>query len=267
MRDTIVFDLDGTLADTAGDLIAAANAALAALGHGPALRMGDDDATAFRGGRAMLELGDSVWRCPTGRRWSRMATRSCWRPTAAGDRRTHTTLYPGVVAAVERLRARGAATSICTNKPEALAIDLIDRLSLSHLFDALVGADTLPVRKPDPAPFRAAVDRSGGTLARSLLVGDTVTDRKTAAAAGVPCVLVTFGPSGRAVADLAPEALLDHYDDLDRVIATVLRAGDRAILTAGGRGRKVRPWKNPSSKAASPSRSRSPRPPSRPRSR
>jgi hypothetical protein len=146
---------------------------------------------------------------------------------------------------VERLRARGAATSICTNKPEKLAIDLIDRLSLSHLFDALVGADTLPVRKPDPAPFRAAVDRSGGTLARSLLVGDTVTDRKTAAAAGVPCVLVTFGPSGRAVADLAPEALLDHYDDLDRVIATVLLPGMPRDLDRRWPGTEGTPMEKP----------------------
>jgi phosphoglycolate phosphatase len=227
MRDTIVFDLDGTLADTAGDLIAAANAALAALGHGPALRMGDDDATAFRGGRAMLELGVQRLALPDGAQVVEDGYPILLEAYGQAID-NHTTLYPGVVAAVERLRARGAATSICTNKPEKLAIDLIDRLSLSHLFDALVGADTLPVRKPDPAPFRAAVDRSGGTLARSLLVGDTVTDRKTAAAAGVPCVLVTFGPSGRAVADLAPEALLDHYDDLDRVIATVLRAGDAA---------------------------------------
>jgi phosphoglycolate phosphatase len=227
MRDTIVFDLDGTLADTAGDLIAAANAALGAMGHAPALRMGEDDATAFRGGRAMLELAVN-----------RLALADAAQIVEDGypilleaygqaiD--THTTLYPGVVAAVERLRGRGAATSICTNKPEKLAIDLIDRLSLTHLFDALVGADTLPVRKPDPAPYLAAVERSGGALARSLLVGDTVTDRKTAAAAGVPCVLVTFGPSGRAVADLAPEALLDHYDDLDRVIDTVLPRGNVA---------------------------------------
>jgi phosphoglycolate phosphatase len=226
MRDTIVFDLDGTLADTAGDLIAAANAALAALGHGPALRPGDDDATAFRGGRAMLRLAYERWRCPTGRRWSRMATRSCWRPTGRRSipTRRYTRRRCGGGAAA---RARGGDGDL-HQQARGLAIDLIDRLALAHLFDALIGADTLPVRKPDPAPFRAAVDRSGGTLARSLLVGDTVTDRKTAAAAGVPCVLVTFGPSGRAVADLAPEALLDHYDDLDRVIATVLRAGDAA---------------------------------------
>jgi hypothetical protein len=130
------------------------------------------------------------------------------------------------VAAVERLRARGAATSICTNKPEKLAIDLIDRLSLTHLFDALVGADTLPVRKPDPAPYPrcgGAQRRHAGAVASGWRHGDGPQD---GSGGGVPCVLVTFGPSGRAVADLAPEALLDHYDDLDRVIATVLLPGD-----------------------------------------
>ncbi len=221
MRETIVFDLDGTLADTAGDLIAAANAALVALGHGPALTAGADDATAFRGGRAMLDLG--VTRLGLSDGADVVEAGYPILLEAYGDAiDTYTTLYPGVVDAVQRLRERGAATSICTNKPEKLAIDLVQRLGLSNLFDALIGADTLPVRKPDPAPYLAAVDRSGGALGRSVLIGDTVTDRKTATAAGVPCVLVTFGPTGRAVEDLSPEAVLDHYDDLDTVIAQVL---------------------------------------------
>jgi phosphoglycolate phosphatase len=227
MRDTIVFDLDGTLADTAGDLIAAANAALAELGQEPALRSGADDATAFRGGRAMLELATERLGIADG---ARIVEAGYPLLLEAYGRAidVHTTLYPGVVQALDRLRAAGAVTAICTNKPERLAIDLVGRLGLSHLFDALVGADTLPVRKPDPAPYRAAVERSGGALARSLLIGDTVTDRKTASAAGVPCVLVTFGPTGRAVADLAPEALLDHYDDLDTVIGRILPVRDAA---------------------------------------
>jgi phosphoglycolate phosphatase len=82
----------------------------------------------------------------------------------------------------------------------------------------MIGADTLPVRKPDPAPFREAVVRAGGNEGRSVLIGDTVTDRETARAAGRPCALVTFGPTGRAVAELKPEALIDHYDGLDAVI-------------------------------------------------
>jgi phosphoglycolate phosphatase len=134
----------------------------------------------------------------------------------------HTRLYPGAVAAVERLRADGAAVGICTNKPEGLAICLLDRLGISGLFDAVVGADTLPVRKPDPAPYRETVARAGGDTTRSLLIGDTETDQKTAAAAGVPCILVGFGPEGDGVSRLNPAAMLRHYDDLDAVVAMLL---------------------------------------------
>jgi phosphoglycolate phosphatase len=130
----------------------------------------------------------------------------------------HTTLYPGAMAAVERLRTAGHPVGICTNKPSGLAEALMRELGVRDAFGALVGADTLPVRKPDPAPLVEAVARSGGALGRSVLIGDTVTDRETARAAGRPCALVTFGPTGRAVADLEPEALIDHYDGLDAVI-------------------------------------------------
>jgi phosphoglycolate phosphatase len=221
MKRTVIFDLDGTLADTAGDLIAAANAAMVALGHAPMLEHGADDATAFRGGRAMLELG--------ARRLALADPETLVAPgyplllAAYGEAiDVHTRLYPGAIAAVERLRADGAGVGICTNKPEGLAIRLLDRLGISGLFDALVGADTLPVRKPDPAPYRETVRRAGGAEGRSLLIGDTETDRRTAEAAGVPCILVGFGPEGEAVSRLNPAALLRHYDDLDGVVATLL---------------------------------------------
>jgi phosphoglycolate phosphatase len=86
--------------------------------------------------------------------------------------------------------------AICTNKPEALAIQLMQALDASAYFDALVGADTLAQRKPDPAPLWEAVDRAGGDRTRVCLIGDTVTDRSTAANANIPSVLVTFGPGG-----------------------------------------------------------------------
>ncbi|MHC0054047.1 HAD-IA family hydrolase [Actibacterium sp. D379-3] len=210
---TVIFDLDGTLADTSGDLIAAANACFAELDLGAPLDPIADQATAFRGGRAMLRLGfERV--CPG---WTEADVDAQFPLLlvaygAAID--VHTRLYPGAVAAVERLRGAGVAVGICTNKPEALAETLLARLGVRDLFGAVIGADTLPVRKPDPAPYRAAVTGAGGVVARSMLVGDTATDRDTARAAGVPCALVTFGPDGQGVAGLVPEALLDHYDDL-----------------------------------------------------
>ena len=217
----VIFDLDGTLADTAGDLIAAANAALGAMGHAPQLVMGRDDATALRGGRAMLQLAADrmgmVQAAPM------IAAGYPLLLAAYGDAiDQHTTLYPGAMDAVARLKARGIAVGICTNKPEGLAETLLTRLGVRAEFAALVGADTLPLRKPDTAPFFEAVARAGGARGQSCLIGDTVTDRETARAAGRPCALVTFGPLGQSVADLAPEALIDHYDALDGVIDRLL---------------------------------------------
>lgn len=208
---TVVFDLDGTLADTSADLLAAANACFDQPVLGP-----DDALTAFQGGRAMLRLayqrlgvtGDLERDYP--RLLAAYADGIC----------VHTRLYPGVVASVEALRQQGFATAICTNKPEGLAIELVRRLGIAGLFGALVGADTLPVRKPDPAPYRLAVTRVGGS--RSMLVGDTDTDRQTGLAAGVPVALVTFGPEGHGVARLQPEALLHHFDDLADLAARLV---------------------------------------------
>jgi phosphoglycolate phosphatase len=211
---TIVFDLDGTLADTSADLLTAANACFdrPLLGTADAL-------TAFLGGRAMLRLGYQR----LGRTWSEAdVDRDYPRLLAAYAEGicVSTQLYPGVVAAVEGLRVAGYATAICTNKPEGLAVALVRKLGIADLFGALVGADTLPVRKPDPAPYRLAVERVGG--GRSMLVGDTETDRKTALAAGVPVALVTFGPEGQSVARLEPEALLHHFDDLREIAGRLL---------------------------------------------
>lgn len=217
---TVVFDLDGTLADTSGDLLAAANACFSQLGHGPMVGP-KDTLTAFQGGRAMLRLGFSRLGGP----WceddiNREYPRLLAAYAQAID--THTTLYPGAVAAIETLRARGFATAICTNKPEGLAETLTLRLGIRGLFDALIGADSLPVRKPDPAPYAEAVRRCGGVLERSFLIGDTETDAQTARAAGVPAVLVSFGPEGMGVERLMPNALLHHFDDLPGLAARLL---------------------------------------------
>ena len=134
----------------------------------------------------------------------------------------HSRPYEGAWAAVETLRNRGFAVGLCTNKPEGLARRLMAEMGTAHCLPALVGADTLPVPKPDPAPFREAVRRAGGDPARALLVGDTVTDMRTARAAGVPCILVGFGPAGRSVADLGPDAILDDYADLPDLAARMV---------------------------------------------
>ncbi|MAC77466.1 MAG: haloacid dehalogenase [Rhodobacteraceae bacterium] len=217
---TVIFDLDGTLADTSGDLIAAANATFATLGLSARLDPARDAGTALRGGKAMLTLGLSrlgdVDAAMIDRGYPILLE-------AYGDAIDHhTVLYPGAMAAVDALKDAGYGVGICTNKPERLAETLLTRLGILDAFASLIGADTLPVRKPDPEPLQLAATRAGGDPARCLLVGDSVTDRKTAAAAGVPCVLVTFGPSGEDMAALEPEALLDDFADLPGVVSRLI---------------------------------------------
>ncbi|MEQ8898350.1 MAG: HAD-IA family hydrolase [Roseovarius sp.] len=218
---TVVFDLDGTLADTSGDLIAAANACFREMGEGDLLDPVADAATALRGGKAMLTLGlkrlgrvDDV--AEIERQYPLLLE------AYAGAIDTHTVLYPGAMEAVALLADSGYRVAICTNKPEHLAKLLLERLGVSGAFGAMIGADTLPVRKPDPEPLREAVRRAGGLPERALLVGDTVTDRETSRAAGVPSVLVTFGPGGAGVAALEPEALIGHFDELHGVCDRLL---------------------------------------------
>ena len=217
---TVVFDLDGTLADTSADLIAAANACFRGLGHGDLLDQ-RDALTAFHGGRAMLRLGFGRLGIVSEAAVDAQYPVLLAAYGAAIDRQTH--IYPGAVEAVEELRRAGYATAVCTNKPEGLAETLLQRLGVRDLFGALVGAGTLPVRKPDPAPLFEAIRRAGGDAQRALLVGDTATDRDTGRAAGVPVALVTFGPEGTGVARLAPDALLDRFADLGAVAARLIR--------------------------------------------
>ncbi|ETX14507.1 haloacid dehalogenase [Roseivivax halodurans JCM 10272] len=212
----VIFDLDGTLADTSGDLIAAANHCLAEMGSDVRLDPDEDAATAFRGGRAMLRLGLERMGEPDEDAVDRWYPELLEAYGAAID--VHTTLYPGAVAAVETLRSAGTQVAICTNKPEGLAETLTARLGIRDLFGALIGADTLPERKPDPAPYRIAVERVGGAMDRSLIVGDTETDRATARAVSRPCILVGFGPEGRDVSRHEPEAIIGHYDELGATV-------------------------------------------------
>ena len=208
---SVIFDLDGTLADTSGDLLAAANTCFRNLGLGDLLGPADAG-TALRGGRSMLTLG-----------FSRVegygeADVDAQYPVlleaygAALDH--HTVLYPGAMEAVEALKSDGYAVGICTNKPEGLAERLMVSLGVRDAFAALLGADSLPVRKPDPEHLRETVRRAGGHPDLTVLVGDTKTDRDTARNAGVPSILVTFGPGDEDVRALAPEGLIGHFNEL-----------------------------------------------------
>lgn len=216
-KPTVIFDLDGTLADTSGDLLAAANACFHSLGHGDVLQAGRDSGVALHGGLAMLRrgfghLGQEADEDQIKRLYPMLldhyGTNIC----------RETYLYDGAREAVADLSGAGYAVGICTNKPEGLAERLMQALGFRDAFASLIGADTLSVRKPDPAPLVEAVKRAGGDASRACLVGDSDTDRSTARAAGMASVLVTFLPQDEDMAALQPEALLDHYRDLTAVV-------------------------------------------------
>ena len=217
---SVIFDLDGTLADTSGDLIAAANVCFEGLGLGALLDPAKDAGTALRGGRAMLKLGfsrvEGFGEDDITRQYPVLLE------AYAKDIDTHTVLYDGAMDAVEVLKSAGYGVGVATNKPEGLAEELMKRLGVRDAFASLVGADTLPVRKPDPEHLFEAARRVGGDPAKTCLVGDSDTDRNTAKAAGVPSILVTFGPSGEDMAALEPEALIDSFDELPSVVERLL---------------------------------------------
>ncbi|MDG1864365.1 MAG: HAD-IIIA family hydrolase [Yoonia sp.] len=208
---TVVFDLDGTLADTSGDLLAAANACFQVLGLGDLLTPADKG-TALKGGRAMLRLGFSRVEG-----FGEADVDAQYQPLLqayARDIDRHTFLYDGAMDAVAQLKSSGYKVAICTNKPEGLADTLLTRLGVRHEFAALLGADSLSVRKPDREHLFETVRRAGGDIGRCVLVGDTATDRNTSKAAGVPSILVTFGPGEDDVRALNPEGLIGHYSEL-----------------------------------------------------
>lgn len=208
---SVVFDLDGTLADTSADLLAAANGCFRDAGLDDLLTRADAG-TALRGGRALLRLGfarvDGFGEADVERAYPRLLERY------AAAICEETALYPGAREAIERLRAAGYRTAVCTLKPDGLTRALLVALDVADLFDAVTGADTLAVRKPEAAAFHETVALAGGTRGRACMVGDSDTDRMTARAAGAPCLLVTFGPDGAAMAAQEPDALLGSYADL-----------------------------------------------------
>ena len=193
---TAVFDLDGTLVDTSGDLIAAANACFRDAGEIEPLRSEEDKAIAFRGARALLRTGhERLGLC------SSIDAFLGERIPAFLEFYEHVLddtsyIYPGARQALRDMAADDWCLAICTNKPYQLAVTLLDRLDLLGHFAAVVGADSLAHAKPHPAPYRHAVNLAGGSVEQSFLVGDTEIDRDTAQRAQVPFVLVGFRPEG-----------------------------------------------------------------------
>lgn len=222
---TIVFDLDGTLVDTAPDLVNALNAALALEGIDVPITLDEARTLIGAGARALIARGLSA----RDRRVSEERFEDLFGAFLA-HYEAHICIesrpYPGMPGALEALSAAGHRLAVCTNKSERFAVKLLEAMHLRGRFLAVVGGDTLDVSKPDPRPLLAAIERSGGGGAPAMLVGDSATDFHTARNAGLPIVGVTFGYSDTPMADLGADALIDHYDELVQAIDGLL-AGER----------------------------------------
>lgn len=217
---TIAFDLDGTLVDSAPDLVGAMNAILIAEGLAPRAYA---DARPFisRGARWLLQWGLAGAGVPEPA--ARAAALFCRFIDHYGERiADESRPFPGVIDALKVLRAGGAKLVVCTNKPTGLSIDLLSRLGMAELFDGVVGIDAVTAAKPAAAHLIEAVAAVGGNLARTVMVGDADTDAGAARAAGTPLILVDFGYTEIPASELAPDILLHHFDDLADACAALL---------------------------------------------
>ena len=216
---TIVFDLDGTLVDTAPDLIDTLNVIFAR--H-------DVPAVAFNDARAMIGAGVR----PLLMRG--LASQGIHLPPAEIDTlfEEYLALYaahiadrsrpfPGVEAALDALAADGCVFAVCTNKLEWLSVRLLDALSLSHRFAAICGQDTFPMRKPDPEMLRLTIAKAGGSAERAVMVGDSMTDVLTAKNAAVPVVAVDFGYTETPPIELGADRLISHFDALPAAVRSL----------------------------------------------
>ncbi|MBC7520873.1 MAG: phosphoglycolate phosphatase [Sandarakinorhabdus sp.] len=208
---TVVFDLDGTLVDTAPDLCAALNHALSVLGR-PGVPAEDVRHMVGHGARKLLEKGLAA----TGAVSAALVEAGVvpFLDFYAANIAVGSRPYPGVEAALDALAAAGSRVAICTNKPVALSRALVSALGWDGRFAANLGFDSVPAPKPDPGHLWATITAAGGNAATTVFVGDSITDTSTAQAAGIPVVAVSFGFSDRPVAQLGADMVIDHYAEL-----------------------------------------------------
>lgn len=216
----VVFDLDGTLLDTHADLINSLNHTIASIGLAP---VSYDDLTHLvgHGAKVMIERacklhGHPLTEDESGPLLQRFIAH--YSSTMPG----HTKPYPGLIAAMDTLKANGFTLAVCTNKLESLARTLIDALGLTHYFAAITGGDTFPVRKPDARHLLGTIEKAGGTPERSIMVGDSFNDIAVAKNAAVASIGVPFGYSDVPIESLEPTRIIQHFDDLTPDFANAL---------------------------------------------
>jgi phosphoglycolate phosphatase len=221
-QPTVVFDLDGTLVDTAPDLVATLNTILLREGLPP---VAYDAARNMVGGgaRVMLERG--------------LAADGRALPPSELDRLLRDFIahysehiadasgpFPGVETALDELARTGCRLAVCTNKLEGLSLQLLDLLGLTDRFAAICGADTFGIAKPNPEILRRTIERAGGHTKRAIMVGDSATDIATARATQVPVVAVDFGYTEIPAAELGADRLVSRFAELPAVVREIFAA-------------------------------------------
>ena len=216
---TIIFDLDGTLVDTAPDLIDTLNVIFAREGL-PAVPYEAARNAIGGGAKTMIARGiQAEGRILSAQKLEQMfADFITYYSDHVADRSQP---FPGVIDALDTLAARGCRFAVCTNKLEQLSVLLLGKLKLADRFVAICGQDTFGMQKPDPEILRQTIAAAGGALRHAVMVGDSDTDIRTARAAGVPVIAVDFGYSERPIAEFGPDRVISHFAQLPASIAAV----------------------------------------------
>jgi phosphoglycolate phosphatase len=218
----VVFDLDGTLVDTAPDLINALNFVLDREGM-PPLPLASARNLIGAGARKLIERGlETGGGTVTAGELDRMMRGfiDYYAEHIADESRP----FEGLEAALDDLEGRGCRFAVCTNKLEWLSKLLLERLGLTRRFAAICGADTFGVAKPDPAILHQTIARAGGQSSASVMVGDSGTDIGAARRAGISVVGVSFGYTDVPLADLKPDRLIGHMRDLPEAVESLLKS-------------------------------------------
>lgn len=217
---TIAFDLDGTLVDTAPDLVGALNTILAQETL-PSLPFDEVRLMVGRGARALLERGFAAAGAPMD---AEHAPALVQRFIAVYLERIadESAPFPGVVEVLTELKAAGAKLVVCTNKLTNLSVALLDAVGLTPFFDAVIGADMAPAPKPDGRHVATAITAVGGDIARAVMVGDSINDALGARNAGVPALLVSFGYTEDPVETLGGDLVIHSFLDVPKACKTLL---------------------------------------------
>lgn len=218
----LVFDLDGTLIDTAPDLVDTLNVVFAR--EGMASVPYETARNLIGGGaRAMIARGvEAEGRVLSPAKLEQMFADFIEHYTEHVADRSRP--FPGLLDALDTLAAKGYRFAVCTNKLERLSVLLLDALALSRRFATICGQDTFGIQKPDPEVLRRTIKAAGGNPQHAIMIGDSGTDIRTARAAGLPVIAVDFGYSERPVAELNPDRVISHFAQLPEAVATLAAA-------------------------------------------